>query len=230
MKHCPKCKAEYRDQYDLCIDCNIPLVEKKPTEEQMAKEQAEESRKPTFETLKKKAVSDQVQAEIIIWIVLAIVAAAFPEWSFSLMPTTFGALMSLSIPLVILRWSIEISFIIGAIRTIVQPQEQLKLWVSSCMPMEIQRAYIGMMAMLIFYLLFGPMLRIVVVLFLLRFVADFILVPKHHDYIISEYYAEGFVKQFCSRIFLLLYIAYFGIHQLLAWIEIWRSLQCVVEF
>lgn len=29
---CPKCKAEYREGFDTCSDCGIPLVEKLPQE------------------------------------------------------------------------------------------------------------------------------------------------------------------------------------------------------
>ncbi|MCJ7483276.1 MAG: hypothetical protein MUO31_09960 [Thermodesulfovibrionales bacterium] len=28
MKYCPKCNSEYREGFDLCSDCNIPLLEK----------------------------------------------------------------------------------------------------------------------------------------------------------------------------------------------------------
>ena len=30
---CPKCKAEYREGFTVCADCNIPLVKEKPPEE-----------------------------------------------------------------------------------------------------------------------------------------------------------------------------------------------------
>jgi hypothetical protein len=28
MKYCPKCNSEYREGFDMCSDCNIPLKEK----------------------------------------------------------------------------------------------------------------------------------------------------------------------------------------------------------
>jgi hypothetical protein len=29
---CPKCKAEYREGFKACADCNVPLVDKLPEE------------------------------------------------------------------------------------------------------------------------------------------------------------------------------------------------------
>ena len=29
---CPKCKAEYRESFKICVDCNVPLVDKLPEE------------------------------------------------------------------------------------------------------------------------------------------------------------------------------------------------------
>ena len=29
---CPKCKAEYREGFKICADCNVPLVDKLPEE------------------------------------------------------------------------------------------------------------------------------------------------------------------------------------------------------
>ncbi len=31
---CPNCKAEYREGYTVCVDCEVPLVEKLPADEQ----------------------------------------------------------------------------------------------------------------------------------------------------------------------------------------------------
>ncbi len=31
---CPNCKAEYREGYTVCADCEVPLVEKLPADEQ----------------------------------------------------------------------------------------------------------------------------------------------------------------------------------------------------
>ncbi len=31
-KYCPKCKAEYRQEFDTCADCDIPLVYELPKE------------------------------------------------------------------------------------------------------------------------------------------------------------------------------------------------------
>lgn len=33
MKYCPECKCEFRDGFDTCADCNIPLVETLPPQE-----------------------------------------------------------------------------------------------------------------------------------------------------------------------------------------------------
>lgn len=33
MKHCPKCRTEYRDGFDTCADCNLHLVDNDLPEE-----------------------------------------------------------------------------------------------------------------------------------------------------------------------------------------------------
>lgn len=43
MAFCPKCRAEFRDGFDICSDCNVSLVDELPSEqEEISLEQAME--------------------------------------------------------------------------------------------------------------------------------------------------------------------------------------------
>jgi hypothetical protein len=55
---CPKCKAEYREGFDRCADCNIPLVEKLPEK----KAETREKNEKRFRFVKLLATADPALA------------------------------------------------------------------------------------------------------------------------------------------------------------------------
>ncbi len=218
---------EHRERYENCIECGALLIDKAPSPDDVVKQTEEEAKKPTSPQSIAKAKSDEVQGEIIVWSFVVIFAAIFPEWSFSLKPTQLGVLMGISIPFSVIRLAIEWAFIAGAVKTLIQPHAQHKLWAKGYMPLEIQRTLIGVVCLELFYLMFGPMLRIFVVIFISRLIHDMIIFPKHIDYYQSDVYEEGLLKRSLGRIYVVTILLYFGIHHALFWISLYRTMNQV---